>query len=413
MLLSGPAGTGKSRACLEKLLIQALKYPGMRGLIVRKTHISLTQTTLVTWREHVAKEAILRGYCQYYGGSTEKPAGYQFANGSFIAVGGMDKPMKVMSSEYDVAFVCEATELTVTDWESITSRLRNGIMPYQQIMADCNPHAPTHWLKRRCDAGVTKILYSHHKDNPRFFDDAEQPTEAGAAYLERLSRLTGIRRLRLLEGKWVGAEGVIYDEFDEAVHVVDRFDIPESWTRYWVIDFGYTNPFVCQWWAEDPDGKLYMYREIYYTRRTVFEHAAQIKSLVIDSAGRWTEPKPRDIVCDHDAEGRESLSKELGLGTRAAKKSVEDGIQVTHTRLSAIEPRMFFLRGSLVERDPELVKLDKPTCTVEEIPGYIWDIAEGKAPKEQPVKKDDHGCDAMRYLAMECQTGGLPRIRWA
>lgn len=37
VLLSGPAGTGKSRACLEKLHLQCLKYPRIRGLVVRKT----------------------------------------------------------------------------------------------------------------------------------------------------------------------------------------------------------------------------------------------------------------------------------------------------------------------------------------------------------------------------------------
>ena len=34
VLLSGPAGTGKSRASLEKLHLAAMRYPGMRGLIV-------------------------------------------------------------------------------------------------------------------------------------------------------------------------------------------------------------------------------------------------------------------------------------------------------------------------------------------------------------------------------------------
>jgi hypothetical protein len=35
VLLAGPAGTGKSRAALEKLNFLALKYPGFRGLIVK------------------------------------------------------------------------------------------------------------------------------------------------------------------------------------------------------------------------------------------------------------------------------------------------------------------------------------------------------------------------------------------
>ncbi|MBH1938928.1 terminase, partial [Streptomyces sp. AV19] len=33
VLMSGPAGTGKSRACLEKLHLLALLNPGMRGII--------------------------------------------------------------------------------------------------------------------------------------------------------------------------------------------------------------------------------------------------------------------------------------------------------------------------------------------------------------------------------------------
>ena len=49
VLLAGPAGTGKSRAALEKLHLLALKYPGLRGLMVRKTRaVSYTHLTLPT-----------------------------------------------------------------------------------------------------------------------------------------------------------------------------------------------------------------------------------------------------------------------------------------------------------------------------------------------------------------------------
>src|SRR3546814_17004871 len=65
--------------------------------------------------------------------------------------------------------------------------------------------------------------------------------------------LTGVQRQRLLDGRWVAAEGIIWPEFDPAVHLVDRFDIPDDWTRYWTVDFGYIHTFVAQWWAVDPD----------------------------------------------------------------------------------------------------------------------------------------------------------------
>jgi predicted O-methyltransferase YrrM len=56
-----------------------------------------------------------------------------------IVVVGLDKAQKVMSSEYDVIFVQEAIELTVDDWEALTTRLRNGKISFQQLLADCNP----------------------------------------------------------------------------------------------------------------------------------------------------------------------------------------------------------------------------------------------------------------------------------
>src|ERR1700738_4641358 len=59
ILLCGPAGTGKSRVLLEKLHFCADKYAGMRGLIVRKTRESITQTAMVTFEEKVLPEGCL------------------------------------------------------------------------------------------------------------------------------------------------------------------------------------------------------------------------------------------------------------------------------------------------------------------------------------------------------------------
>src|SRR5258705_5619498 len=68
VLFAGPAGTGKSRACLEKLHMMALLNPGMRGLICRKTLASLGSTALVTFEQHVAKEHLAAGEIKWFGG---------------------------------------------------------------------------------------------------------------------------------------------------------------------------------------------------------------------------------------------------------------------------------------------------------------------------------------------------------
>jgi hypothetical protein len=121
---------------------------------------------------------------------------YRYPNGSIIAVGGMDKPSKIMSSEWDMAYVQEGTELNEEDLEMLDIRMRNGVMPYQQIIGDCNPQAPTHWLKKRADRGDLVMLESRHQDNPMLWDMArgDSWTEAGKAYIERLQKLTGRAR---------------------------------------------------------------------------------------------------------------------------------------------------------------------------------------------------------------------------
>ena len=272
ILMSGPAGTGKSRACLEKVHYYALQYPHFRGLIMRKTAASLGASALATWRKYVIPEAFQAGITWYYGGSSEEPPQYRYENGSAVMIGGMDKATRIMSTEYDIIFAQEAIEFTDEDWESANTRLRNGVLPFQQLLADTNPSAPLHWLKQRCDKGACKLYFSTHEENPVYFDEQGNVTPAGAAYMARLDALTGVRYKRLRKGLWVAAEGVIYEDWDESVHVIDPFPIPDDWPRFWVVDFGFVNPFVCQMWAQTPDGQLIMYREIYRTNKLVEEH---------------------------------------------------------------------------------------------------------------------------------------------
>ncbi|MFD5631594.1 phage terminase large subunit [Streptomyces sp. NPDC127072] len=415
LFIAGPAGTGKSLAALFRLHLTALNNPDARFLIVRKTAVSLGSTTLVTYDKKVAADALARGIVKWFGGSTREAPGYRYSNGSKIDVGGMDKPEKIMSAEYDLVFADEATELTVADWEAIGTRLRNGRLSWQQQVGACNPSAPKHWIKQRCDQGAAKMLVSRHSDNPAYVNSDGTYTDAGAAYFEKLDALTGVRRLRLRDGKWAAAEGLIYAEFDEAVHLVDWFKIPDAWTRWISVDFGYTNPFVMQWWAEDPDGRLFLYREIYHTRRLVEEHAKQAKELMEWPSGQLREPRPRGVICDHDAEDRATLEKHLGMSTTAAHKSVSPGIQAFQARLKLAgdgRPRIYIVRGALVERDPALDEAKKPCSTEEEITGYVWAVKPGGTAPEAPVKEGDHGLDAGRYIVAELDLGGRPRVRW-
>lgn len=422
---SGPAGTGKTMAMLFKIHLACLKVPGVRALLVRQTHASLTGTTLVTFEQQVAVHTLANGTMRWFGGSAREPAAYRYVNGSTILVGGLDRPEKFLSSEFDLVAIDEATEIDETAYETLISRLRGKALTNKQMLLATNPDAPQHWLKVRSDRGAMTMLHSRHEDNPLLYDDDGALTEFGASYMSKLDALTGVRYERLRKGRWCAAEGVIYEEFDPGQHVVDWFMPPDDWMRFWVIDFGYTNPFVWQSWAEDHDGRLWLYREVYMTRKTVDQHAIDIMNAVSTlerpregayaHEGRvWHDRKPHAVIGDHDAEGRAVLERELDMPVRAADKAVIDGIQAVQGRLRPAgdgRPRLHLMRDALVRRDPELMDAKFPTCTIEEFPSYVWDTSGTKGIKELPLKMHDHGMDCVRYLCQDRDPMTRPRVR--
>ena len=393
LLLTGSAGGGKSRLAAEKIHGFMLKYPGATGLMLRKA------------REYASKSIVPFLLSTVIGKSPgvvykKMDNTFVYSNGSMLYVGGMrDESQREgvrsigPAGGLDIAWMEEATQFVEQDYNEILARMRGRAASWTQIILTTNPGAPAHWIKRRLiDGGEAKVFYSRAADNPH------NPP----AYLGTLEKLTGVLRLRLALGQWVQAEGAVYPQYNPAIHLIDPFPIPSSWRRLRVIDFGYTNPFVCQWWAQDGDGRLYRYRELYMTGRTVRAHAAQINAL---TGGEQIEA----TIADHDAEDRATLA-ENGIFTTAADKAITVGIQAVSERLAVAgdgRARLFLMRDALVEIDESLEERKLPTCTEEEIEGYAWPkAADGKPIREQPVKENDHGSDALRYLVMYVDRSG-------
>lgn len=424
VLLCGAAGTGKTLRILYFINQVCWDYPGARILIVRKVRADLAQTTLVTYERDVmgVNNPIVSSVQRAYRDS------YRYPNGSEIVIAGMDRPGKALSAEYDIIYPAEAVQFELKDWQFFVMRLRSGPYPHPIVIGDTNPDRPDHWLKRRADGGDTKLLNTYHKDNPRYWDAEKQEwTKKGTEYvLGKLQRLTGVWRDRYLNNKWAIAEGAIY-EFNEEIHVLESIeDCPPFVRRYRSIDFGFRNPLVVQWWGEDADKRLYLYREIYMTGLLVSDAAIETVRLEAgisqedvqklrdeyrdadDPDGRfwrqmWALAKDREpiyaSVADHDREDRATLEK-YGIVTVAARKSVANGIQAVQQRLrpdATGKPALFIVRNARVRMDPELKEAGKPTSTLEELPGYVWNDAKKQ---EEPVKEDDHGADAARYIVM-------------
>jgi phage terminase large subunit len=395
LLLAGAAGTGKTLSNLCKVLKFGQDYPGARMLIVRKTRHSLTETALVTWERDVLGDGhVIIG----------KPIdrmnrhSYKFPNRSVLVTAGMDRPDKVLSSEWDLIYVNEATDLALTDWETLGGRLRAGAGAYDQIIGDCNPTTPHHWLYKRCLAGACTLYATHHWENPRFYDQAAGKwTADGNRYVGgRLKKMTGARRSRFYEGKWVSAEGQVY-AYDPAHHNFPMGWMPPShWRRVWSIDWGLSAPTVLQVWAYDGDGRMYLCREVYKTRLPAHELGRVARAWV----DRGDEPQPEAIVCDHnDPDAKSQFEEASGLrGELADKEDRDRGIRDCQERFDLKEdnrPSVFFHPHALDhEPDATLINDGRPTSTLEELAGYVYDP---RFLKDEPIAENDHGMDAMRY----------------
>lgn len=427
-ILAGPYETGKTFAALHKLHALCVKYPGAQTFMMRQTYKSLTNTAVVTYENKIlpAHPDDPSSPIVKYGGT--KPEFYLYPNGSRILCGGLDNPDKILSGEFDFGYINQAEEISLDAWEKLSTRCsgRAGHTPYTQLFGDCNPGPPTHWILHR---DRLKVFTQLHEYNPVLYDqETGALTEQGRRTMDVLDGLTGIRKKRGRFGLWVAAEGVVFEGFDTETHVIPSSRAPRFVNRYMSIDFGYTNPFVAQWWGEDYDGRLYLYREIYYTQRTVKMHSDQIKRLESGlTPAEWAQlsDESKDTVwhrqgekivtrvADHDAEDRATLS-ENGISTSPAKKEISVGIEKVQERLKVQpdeRPRLYILEDACTEYDPKLYREYPgdlhPCCTQHEFPVYTWPEAkEDKANKEVPVDLNNHGMDAARYIVMHRDSGG-------
>lgn len=376
VMVSGPAGTGKTYGCLWRLHLAALKYPGMRGIMLRKVQEDLTASALVTYQERVLGSGNFG--VRPFGGSKLVPASFQYPNGSTLLIGGLDKSDKVMSREYDLVYVNEATEITEEDWEKLTTRVRWGVMPYQQVYGDCNPQGPGHWLYKRAQDGRATMLHSVHQDNPALWD-GHQWTAAGVAYMDTLGKLTGFRRARLLDGKWTAAEGAVYPTFDR-LSQVKPIDCT-GWGKVLGVDVGTRNPTVILTVRYAGD-RRHIEAEVY--ERGMSSDAITDAVLAASAGAEF-------VVMDPSAAGHIASLDARGLTVRKAVNDVKVGI------------------GRVTSVLPDLTVHPSCSNTINEFEQYRYSDKR-TVETDTPVKEHDHAMDAYRYVEMalsEPPTEGL------
>lgn len=265
----GARGGGKSWAMRRKLVLLAMRYDNLNLLLLRRTLPELRHNHIVP----LLRE--LHGYASY--SSTERA--FLFPNGSRLCMGYCDNDSdcaQYQGQEYEVIGFEEATNFE-PDWlVFIATCLRTTRADFKpRIYYTCNPGGPGHAYIKRLFIDRQYRNGEDPKDYvfiPAKVYDNRILMERDPGYLRRLEALPPARRRAHLEGDWNVYEGQVFCEFrdDPAhyrdrrwTHVIDPFEIPDSWRIYRSFDFGYAKPFSCGWWAVDYDKRLYRILELY------------------------------------------------------------------------------------------------------------------------------------------------------
>ena len=268
-----------------KAKLLALRYAGIRILIVRRTypelinnHINILRVELLEIAKYNDKDKVLK-----------------FGNGSTInfAYCARDTDLdRLQGVEYDVIFLDEATQLSEYQMKTIVACLRGVNNFPKRVYYTCNPGGQGHqyikrvFIDRKFENGEDPNDYTFIQS---LVTDNKVLLESQPDYIKQLEALPPKLREAWLYGRWDIFEGQFFEEFRETpdiqkcheagiteeeameqgrwTHVIKPFDLNAQDKRGWTIhrsyDFGYAKPFSCAWWAMDYDGTLYRIMELY------------------------------------------------------------------------------------------------------------------------------------------------------
>ena len=285
VLFGGAAGGGKSYGQLTDALLFALKYPRSKQLILRRTLPELEKSLI-----RCALELYPREIFTY---KASKHEGY-FKNGSVIDFGYCDSENDVyryQSAEYDIIRFDELTHFTEQMYVYLISRVRGANTYPKQIKSSTNPGGIGHtWVKRRfIDIGPPNEEHGGKIFIPSLVTDNSFLMKNDPGYIKRLQRLSKKDREALLYGNWDIFEGQYFTEWNRELHVLQPFEIPKDWRRYFVMDYG-LDMLAGYWIAVDSFGRAYVYREIYESGLIISEAAKRICEKTAETVYAYIAP---------------------------------------------------------------------------------------------------------------------------
>ncbi len=190
-------------------------------------------------------------------------------------------------------------------------------------------------------------------------------------------------------GKFSDGAGLVYPEFDEAVHVIKPFKVPPEWQDVISIDPGLNNPLSAHWYCVDWDGNIYVVAEHFAAGRDIDFHAAAIKSISA-KLGWKTDGRGRIRALIDSAANQRTLASPKSVSELFYERGILADANVNKDVFSGIARVKSLLNGE----GGKLYVFSNCVNMIDEFRGYVWAVGDA------PVKRDDHCMDELRYYVM-------------
>ena len=413
----GARGGGKSWAVRAKAVLLALRYPGIKILIVRRTLTTLRNNHVIPLK------MLLHGIATY----NKNEAMFEFERQGdeilpstikFEYCDNESHRENFQGKEYDVIFIDEATQLQEAWIKDIQLTCRGANDFPKRIYYTMNPGGASHGYFKRIF--IDKVF--EEEENPDDYEfiqalvyDNKALLEKQPEYVQILKTLPPKLRKAWLEGDWDIFEGQFFEEFANRpaqadtrqwTHVIPAKDfvLPKTWTVYRSFDWGYNKPFSCGWWAVDYDGRIYRIAELYGVKRMnnkaiADEGVKQTPDMVFSRIAKMEKEHP--LLAGHRIEYgvADPAIWDSQTGESIADTAAKYGIHFVkgdHQRIPGWMQCHYRLQFD-AEGYPRMYVLDSCKDFIRTVPTLVYDEHN---PEDLDTKGEDHAADEWRYFCM-------------
>ena len=263
ILYGGAAGGGKSHAMRWDAIICCLKNPGCDAYLFRKSRTDLENTHIKRIKQEIP-DAL--------GKYSENRNRFEFKNGSYLNMMYAEHEKDVYkydSVEFHWLGIDEAGHFTRDQLAYLKTRVRTGSWRPQEdifprMLYSANPGGVSHtylqntFMKGRKEERIVvwdddeeeEVTCSVHP----FIDENGHPTLFIPAsmddnryldddYENQFNDIPEWKRKQLVDGDWDVIPGAFFSCWDARRHAIRPFRVPEYWTKFRAVDWGFSTPF--------------------------------------------------------------------------------------------------------------------------------------------------------------------------